>query len=185
MSPLSVCIAHSLAVANPLHASSLPANVNFDPLGLASFPFPPFGTTAEERLAAYRGAELRHGRLAMLAAVAYPVQETANPILSRALHLPSLLPEGGVSPSLPNGGLTAADLIFFLGAAAAVEAQGKASLSADAGWRVTEVEEGSEAFFNLQSGEVWNGRVAMVAVAGYVAQEWATRVPVLGPSALA
>ena len=39
-------------------------------------------------------------------------------------------------------------------------------------------ERGSEQFFSLQEGEVWNGRIAMLAVLAYVVQEAVTKVPV-------
>ena len=32
-------------------------------------------------------------------------------------------------------------------------------------------------FFSLQEGEIWNSRIAMLAVLGYVAQEFVTKVP--------
>ena len=60
---------------NPLHRSNLPGNVNFDPLGLSmnDLTLKRFISqrSPEEILYDYREAELRHGRLAMMAAVAY------------------------------------------------------------------------------------------------------------------
>ena len=38
-------------------------------------------------------------------------------------------------------------------------------------------EKGSEQFFSLQTGEIWNARIAMIAVLAYVVQEFVTKVP--------
>jgi len=52
-----------------------------------------------------RESEVKHGRLAMLAAVGYPVAEIVHPFLSEAANLPSFLTENGDAPNLLNGGL--------------------------------------------------------------------------------
>ena len=57
----------------------LTADYGFDPLGLSKLDLFPAGATDKARapelvLRDYRDAELRHGRLAMLAALAWPVQ---------------------------------------------------------------------------------------------------------------
>ena len=66
----------------------------------------------------YREAEIKHGRLAMLAAVAWPLQEIFNPIAADWLYsttgvaLPDVLAESnGASPSLVNGGLFQLELL--------------------------------------------------------------------------
>lgn len=162
----------------------LAGNVNFDPLGLAtidvrnpSTPRPP-----EELLHEYRESELRHSRLAMLAAVAYPAQEKLNPILSNVFDAPNLLPLSKLSPSLVNGGLDSATLIFFLGFASAIELAKmnvQSEIPGDFGWRLTPVRVDAPEFLGLQEGEIWNGRLAMIAVLGYVVQEAVTKTPVL------
>ena len=171
----------------PLTTSSLPANVNFDPLNLASkdFTIQGFGKSrsTDSILFDYREAELKHGRLAMLAAIAYPAQELVNPILSKALHLPNELAYEKLSPSLVNGNLQPSILIFFLGLASGLELfkmqQPIMKIPGDYNWRITECEEGTDDFYNLQAGEVWNGRVAMIATLAYVVQEAWTKTPVL------
>merc|ERR1719484_67696 len=91
--------------------TGLPGDVGFDPLGLANFDLSVDGATDKTRSAAlvmrdYRDAELKHGRLAMLAAVAWPLQERLNPLLAARFHYPNLVAEtGGLSPSVLNGGL--------------------------------------------------------------------------------
>lgn len=169
---------------SPLTSSMLAGNVNFDPLGLAATDLrnPSEPRTPEELLDEYRESELRHGRLAMLAAVAYPTQEKLNPVLSDMFEAPNLLPLSKLSPSLLNGGLNSATLIVFLGLASAVEL-GKMNVQSDIpgdfGWRLTASHFGTSEFVGLQEGEIWNGRLAMVAVLGYVVQEAVTKTPVL------
>lgn len=173
---------------SPLLQSSLPGNVLFDPLRLSTLDVSitsPKGRarTSTEILDGYREAELKHGRLAMLAAVAYPVQETVNPILSKALHLPDALATAGLSPSLLNGNLSPATLVAFLGFASAVELyklnRVSSPLPGDYAWRLTDAAEDTVDFYDLMAGEVWNGRIAMMAVLGYVVQEALLKVPVL------
>ena len=50
-------------------------------------------------------------------------------------------------------------------------------------WRVGDygtariAEPGTEQFFSLQEGEIWNGRIAMIAIFAYVVQEALTGFP--------
>merc|ERR1719199_305643 len=67
---------------------TLAGDMNFDPLMVADSP---------DKLAWYREAEVKHARLAMLAAFGWPVSEIAN--------FGNLLTQDGRAPSLLNGGL--------------------------------------------------------------------------------
>ena len=178
---LSTCV-----LVPPLSTSSLPGNVNFDPLQLASKDLTLKGLktkrTSEDILYDYRESELKHGRLAMLASVAYPIQEVVNPILSKSLNFPNELAYGKLSPSLVNGNLSPSILIFFLGLASGLELwkmNQKTSIPCDYKWRFLNTDSDSSEFFDLQAGEVWNGRIAMIAILGYVVQEALTKTPVL------
>ena len=74
-------------------------------------------------LAWNREAEIKHARLAMLAAVGWPVAEKLNGPLSASLQMESLLVDGR-SPSVLNGGLGAVSVVYWLvalGLAAAIE----------------------------------------------------------------
>lgn len=131
------------AFSSPLSESSLAGNVMFDPLNLAR---------TREQLFRYRVAELKHGRLAMLAAVAYPAQEVANPPLSQALHLPNQLAFSKLSPSLVNGGLEPATIVWLVGLGSGLELYRmtnkdlkRSTLAADYHWRWTDAPPGSEA----------------------------------------
>ena len=123
------------------YAFSLTAgDFGFDPLGWAEVGW---GLNAgesredrDDRLYAYREAELKHGRLAMLAAVGWPVSELYDGRLSERFGLASELvrPDEtgiGLAPSLLNGGLgrvTAAYWLAVVTLAAFVEASGASRL---------------------------------------------------------
>eukprot|EP00981_Chlorochromonas_danica_P004411 scaffold886_cov174-Ochromonas_danica.AAC.2 len=81
----------------------------FDPLHFADTP---------ERYFCYREAELKHGRVAMLAAFGWPVSEASHYALARSLGLPGDLLEAttlGKAPSVLNGGLDNAFVLAGLG----------------------------------------------------------------------
>lgn len=159
----------------------IPGDVTFDPLNLATKSFG-LKKSFEDLIYDYRTAELKHGRLAMLAAVAYPTQEIINPILSKALYLPNELADEKLSPSLVNGNLDVSTLVFFLGLASGLEIYSmkiKTGIPADCNLRITDARYGTKDFFDLQEGEVWNGRIAMIATLGYVVQESLLKKPVL------
>ena len=167
--------------------TGLPGDVGFDPHGLANFDLTIASATEKTRSAAlvlqdYRDAELKHGRLAMLAAVAFPLQEKFNPLISAALRWPNLLVEtGGKSPSILNGGLeqarsrarsspSSSSSRSSRRRACIKKSDGDDWLPGDYG-TLRIAEKGTEQFYSLQEGEIWNGRIAMIAIAAYVAQE--------------
>lgn len=178
----------------PGFESGLPADVGFDPLGLANFDLNLASATEKKRSAAlvlqdYRDAELKHGRLAMLAAVAWPLQEKLNPYFAAKFHWPNLLAEtGGLSPSVLNGGLEQSVIPYavltFAALVSAVELRGLAIKRLDGDdWLPGDygtlriAEKGTPQFFSLQEGEIWNGRIAQLAVLAYVVQEAISKVP--------
>jgi len=82
-------------------------NAGFDPLGIAS----------SDRLVPLRHAEVKHGRLAMLAVLAIPAQESFHPLLAKLTGCRNML-SYGLSPSVLNGGLDKPELggAFAIGA---------------------------------------------------------------------
>ena len=172
-------------------------DLGFDPLGLGS----------RGMLVPFREAEVKHGRLAMLAAVAWPLQEIFHPLLVDALRAAGwtntrdiLAETNGLSPNVLNGGLeqwqVAPVLMLGLFYASIVELR-DVHARADAGlafneWANDHVA-GDAAFdpLNIASGlpaeqrrrfqeaELFNGRIAMWAVAMYVAIEAAFKVPIV------
>jgi len=83
---------------------------SFDPLNLASQLNP-------AHLRELREAELKHSRLAMLAAAGWPLQELMHPALADLTRSKNLLAEGGMSPSILNGGLSQLEVAPALSAA--------------------------------------------------------------------
>merc|ERR1712227_659896 len=82
---------------------------------IGDFGFDPLNLGTDGNFLRYREAELKHGRLAMLAAVAWPLQEIFHPIIVDAARASNfvapffvrdvLAETDGKSPSLLNGGL--------------------------------------------------------------------------------
>jgi len=183
----------------------LPADYGFDPLRLADKDLHLFGATEKNRdpaavLLDYRDSEIRHGRLAMLAALAWPVQELLSPAIARAANhqglsgLSDLLTAtGGRSPSVLNGGLEMTTVPLFLAAAAVAvgaldmaslrlrDEQGDAYVPGDYAFdplRLLPQGASPEAKLDMQTKEINNGRLAMLAVLGYVAEEAVAKAPV-------
>jgi hypothetical protein len=156
----------------------LAGDVGFDPLQLA---------TNSQQLTFYREAEMKHARLAMLAALGWPVAEKLNGPLSSALGQESLL-QNGLSPSILNGGLGSVSVIYWLAALGlAVAAE---SIYLDKQLGVVKDVDYVPGMLNIdplgldggatRNAEIWSGRVAMVAVVVYAIEESITKAPVLG-----
>jgi len=85
-------------------------DVGFDPLNLA---------TSREQLLYYREAEVKHGRLAMLAAAGWPISELFDKSITQELdadfdlNLVPIVDESDRAPSLLNGGLDSISPIFW------------------------------------------------------------------------
>jgi len=165
-------------------AAVLVGNKGFDPLGFA---------TSLTTLKGYREAELKHGRLAMLAALGWPVSELLQPLLASKFGAPDLLAisSDGLAkaPSVLNGGLEKISPFFFMAViifTATVEAGALGKLRSgeyvpgDVGFDPLGLYTGATADKqrDLELKELNNGRLAMMAVAGYVAQEFFANAPV-------
>jgi len=156
------------------HGSALSIdNVPFDPLGLAS----------KENLVAYREAEIKHGRVAMLAALGWPAAEELEPFFSKLFGLEDeLIETAGRAPSLLNGGLEEAQIPFFL--AGAFSIAGYLDYKGTAIQKERKLEPGNVGFDPLslfpedaatqekyRLAELKHGRIAMVAITLYALEE--------------
>jgi hypothetical protein len=173
--------------------------------------FDPLGLGGDENFAFMREAELKHGRLAMLAAVAWPLQEILHPIVADATGSKNALMESnGASPSLLNGGLLQwevlpALLLFTAGCEQLERSDMTNRREMGCAWN-----EYSSSFgifgrlpgnfgfdplnlyrplsaadkVSVQERELANGRLAMLAVASYVATEYVCRAPVVNVTPL-
>ena len=96
---------------------------------VGDYGFDPLSLGKDDNFAFMREAEIKHGRLAMLAAVAWPLQEILHPIIVDTLYdvagvtVPDVLvASNGASPSTLNGGLLQPEVLpslalFTLGCA--------------------------------------------------------------------
>jgi hypothetical protein len=153
----------------------LPGDAGFDPLGFAQ---------SQADLMNYREAEIKHARLAMLAAAGWPLSELFDKKIALALHLTPLLDATDRAPSILNGGLGKVNPFYWmacLGAAAAVEFYGiNKSKSGDESYFPGNLgfdplgvypkdEEGQR---RMQLAEIKNGRLAMISIFGFAIQEF-------------
>ena len=130
-----------------------------------------------------REAEIKHGRLAMLAAVGWPLAELFDKPIAQSLGLPSLLTNSGESPSVLNGGLEKIDIAYWVAVLSLAgvieieimkvqEAQGKNYIAGDVGFDpLGFLPTEKQAKFEMQTKEIKHGRIAMMAVLGFVVQE--------------
>jgi hypothetical protein len=154
---------------------AMAGDVGFDPLGFSKTP---------ADLMNYREAEVKHARLAMLAAAGWPISEVFDKKIAVALNMAPLLDATDRVPSLLNGGLGKISPIYWigiLGVGAAVEFLGiSKSKSGDAGYfpgnfgfdplgAYPKTEEGQ---MRMQLAEIKNGRLAMIAIFAFAIQEF-------------
>lgn len=161
---------------------SLPGDVGFDPFNL--------GGADKASLLNMREAELKHGRLAMLAAVGWPLAELFDGKIATALGLQSALTSTGSSPSLLNGGLDKIEPDYWVIVASIAglaelssketkEEKGKNYIAGDCGFDPLGLFPQDKAgMMAMQTKEVKHGRIAMMAILGYVVQEALYRSPV-------
>merc|ERR1719313_709549 len=141
--------------------------MNFDPLGISNSP---------ESLAWYREAEIKHARLAMLAAVGWPVSELTN--------FGSLLTRDGRASALLNGGLGNVNIaywVFVLALGIFAESKGLAKqfgkqqdyLPGMFGFDPLKADSSG-----MRNAEITNGRVAMLAITIYAYEEALLKAPI-------
>lgn len=174
-------------------------DVGFDPLNLSSTP---------EALAYNREAEVKHARLAMLAAAGWPLNELLDSRITNWINdavvgwdlSPGLLSDGSDRvPSLLNGGMGDVSPYFWgscLGIAAAVDVRGIVGARAEGGDDDDDVggrrPPGDYGFDPLglypsdedgrrrmELAEIKHGRLGMIAIAGYAMQEYVTGLGVV------
>jgi len=177
----------------------LAADAGFDPLSMAS---------SKVQLYDYREAEIKHARLAMLAAAGWPLAELWDTGLAKTFGLRPIIEENnGLAPSVLNGGMGMVSPVYWvavLALAAGVEAISEYKKSqakaADSNWMHT----GSYVPGNLgfdplglytvfgknesgkmlmETAEIKNGRLAMLAITAYALEEAITKTPVVQNSA--
>eukprot|EP00536_Pseudo-nitzschia_multiseries_P006316 jgi/Psemu1/14959/gm1.14959_g len=159
---------------------SYAGDVGFDPLNFAK---------DEKWLLSMREAEMKHARLAMLAAAGWPLSELWDKSLAEAMNLPAALDEAGRVPSVLNGGLGKISIAywgFVLLLGSAVEVYGLTKVN-EPGYvpgdfkidplQVTSKDNALSRWAKLS--EIKNGRLAMVAITLYALLEFAQHKPVV------
>ena len=166
---------------------AIAGDVGFDPLGFSK---------TEADLINYREAEIKHARLAMLAAAGWPISEVFDKKIAIALGMSPLVDAADRAPSLLNGGLGNVSPIYWigiLGVGAAVEFLGiTKSKSGDASYfpgnlgfdplgLYPQAEAGR---MRMQLAEIKNGRLAMIAIFGFAIQEFVSKQGVIDETPL-
>jgi len=161
---------------------SIAGDVGFDPLGFAK---------SEADLMNYREAEIKHARLAMLAAAGWPVSELFDKKIANVFGATPVLDASDRAPSVLNGGLGKISPLYWVGcvvAAAAIDAYGisrsksndpayfPGNLGFDPLGMYPKDEEGQQ---RMQLAEIKNGRLAMIAVTAFAFQEFVSKVGVV------
>jgi len=162
---------------------SFPGDVGFDPFSFAG--------NDKESLTYMREAEIKHGRLAMLAAAGWPIAELWDSKIAAAFGLPSALTASGSSPSLLNGGLDKIEIEYWvfvvalaglveLSAADRLEEMKAKYIPGDCGFDPLNLfPTDKKEQFEMQTKEIKHGRIAMMAVLGFVVQEALYGTPVV------
>lgn len=165
---------------------SLAGDVGFDPLGFAK---------SSEDLMKYREAEVKHARLAMLAAAGWPISELFDAKIAHTLGLSSVVDSADRAPSVLNGGLEKISPIYWVlcvAGAAAIDLYGIKSASNKADYipgnlgfdplgMFPEDKEGQK---RMQLAEIKNGRLAMIAISAFAVQEFVSKVGVVNETPL-
>lgn len=141
-------------------------DVGFDPFNFAQ---------TEENLLWQRQAELKHARIAMLAAVGWPLSELYDKPLAHMWHLKPLLGFGDRVPSILNGGLAKVPPLYWVAVLAVAGAIELKSLNNKSEWGPV----GLYSKSRMDLAEIQNGRLAMMAIVGFAVQEFVTKIGVV------
>jgi len=172
-------------------AQGVPGDRGFDPFNF--WKGQDMGSFANQKLN-MRDAEIKHCRLAMLAAVHWPMAEVFHPKIAEAFSLPSKLAQSGLNPSLLNGSLNDDILVAFLclsvfGAAVTDLSKVEGTQPGDFGFDPLNIRNWEPpvlpSIFNFGRGnwmaesEIAHGRLAMLAITAFAVQEKVSGVPIV------
>lgn len=159
----------------------------FDPLGLSDVPL---GRTPsmEARIKYFREAELKHGRVAMLAALGFLVGEQFHPLFGGNIDVPSYIafqqtPLQVFWPAVVAviGAIETTAVSKYQSPADAFWSLKDDAVAGDFGFDPLGLKPKTDAdFLNMQNKELANGRLAMFGIAGMVGQELARHEKLFG-----
>jgi hypothetical protein len=153
---------------------SMAGDVGFDPVGFAK---------SEEALMNYREAEIKHARLAMLAAAGWPLSELFDAKIAHLIGMTPLVDASDRAPSLLNGGLGKVSPLYWIAClvgAGLIDVYGiskgrsndpdyfAGNLGFDPFGIYPKDKEGQK---RMQTTEIKNGRLAMIAITAFAVQE--------------
>jgi hypothetical protein len=153
-------------------------------------PYSPFGFAGPDKasLINMREAEVKHCRLAMLAVIGWPLAELLDKPIADSANLPTLLTKTGEAPSLLNGGLDKVDPLYWIVVillAGIVELESDKMKEKGAKYVIGDcglsslLPADAKSIKDLQTKEIKNGRLAMMALVGFVVQEALYGKPVI------
>merc|ERR1712232_1384763 len=161
---------------------SLAGDVGFDPLGFAK---------TKEDLMNYREAEIKHARLAMLAAAGWPISELWDKKIAALFGMPSVLDNADRVPSFLNGGLEKIPPAYWVAClllAGGIDFYGTVKARSNdpdyfpgnLGFDPLGLYPGDlEGQKNMQLKELKNGRLAMIAITAFAVQEFVSKTGVI------
>jgi Chlorophyll A-B binding protein len=166
---------------------SMVGDVGFDPFGFSK---------TQQDLLNYREAEIKHGRLAMLAAAGWPLSELFDKKIADGLGLAAVVDSADRAPSVLNGGLEKVSPIYWvacLALAGAIDLYGisrsksndpayfPGNLGFDPLGLYPKDAAGQE---RMQLAELKNGRLGMIAITAFAVQEFVTKMGVIDETPL-
>ena len=161
-----------------LDGSTLPGDRGFDPFN--------FAQSNIDSLQWQRRAEIKHGRLAMLATTGWVFAELFHKDIAQAFNQPVMLASYGRVPSILNDGLVHANNPFFwIGVLAILSGLEMSEVQRENN-KECRLNPGDLNFdplnlggkddekkqFYMQEAELFNGRLGMLAITGFAIQEW-------------
>lgn len=169
---------------SPYLDGSMAGCVGFDPLGFAD---------SQENLTKYREAEIKHARLAMLAAAGWPLSELFNKKLADQFGMETIVDASNRAPNVLNGGMGRVSPVYWIGVvalASIIDLVGLFNVSKKEGYfpgnfgfdPLGLYPKDSEGRKWMETAEIKNGRLAMIAITGFCFQEFVTGVSVVDQS---
>lgn len=153
------------------------------------YKFDPFNFSQNKQdLKLYREAEIKHARLAMLAAIGWPVSELLNPRIAADLDLPAMTAPDDLAPGVLNGNISDVSPLFFVAAltlgsmieVATQQRTAEPKFIGDIGFDpLNAYPSDPKLGLQIQEAELLNGRIAMLAITGFAISEALNNVGVI------
>jgi hypothetical protein len=153
---------------------TMAGDVGFDPAGFAA---------SQKDLNNYREAEIKHARLAMLAAAGWPLSELFDAKIAKVLGMDAIVDASDRAPSVLNGGLGKISPLYWilcLVGAGLIDVYGISKgrtgnpnyFAGNLGFDPFGIYPANkEGQMRMQTTEIKNGRLAMIAIFAFAIQE--------------